>query len=65
MNESPRYSNFALCREMLETPRVIAEFDRTAVADHLPASEKVLLTGEGSSRIFPAKRLMSHALREG
>jgi len=65
MNESPRYDRFALCREMLETARVIAKFDRTRVAEHLPASEKVLLTGEGSSRIFPAKRLMSHAFREG
>lgn len=65
MNDSSRYNQFALCREMLETPAVVARFDRTAVTEHLPASENVMLTGEGSSRIFPAKRLISHALREG
>ncbi|MFW5693684.1 MAG: SIS domain-containing protein [Alkalispirochaeta sp.] len=65
MNESPRYNQFALCREMLETASVVSRFDRSAVAEHLPVSTRVMLTGEGSSRIFPAKRLMSHALREG
>src|SRR6056297_2110919 len=65
MNESARYNRYALCREMLETAQVVASFDRSAVTEHLPASEKVLLSGEGSSRIFPAKRLMSHAFREG
>lgn len=65
MDDSQHYNQFALCREMLETALVVAQFDRTAVADHLPASEKILITGEGSSRIFPAKRLISHALREG
>ncbi|MEX2442691.1 MAG: sugar isomerase [Alkalispirochaeta sp.] len=65
MEDSPRYNRFALCREMLETATVVTKLNRSAVADHVPASEQVMLTGEGSSRIFPAKRLIAHALRAG
>jgi glutamine---fructose-6-phosphate transaminase (isomerizing) len=65
MNNSKRYSGFALCREMLETPRVLADLDPKPIQRIRLASEKVLLSGEGSSRIFPARSLIAQALREG
>ena len=65
MNQTERYTFFALCREMMETAEVARRFDRAAVADHLPISRSVMLTGEGSSRIFPAKHVISRALRQG
>jgi len=61
-----RYARFALCREMLETPEVMRAFDPDAVAPlaRLARSDAgLLLTGEGSSRIFPAKRARAAALR--
>lgn len=65
MNTTPRYEQFALCREMRQTAAVVQRFDRAAVAEHLPVSQDVLFSGEGSSRIFPAKRAISQALRSG
>ncbi|MFA7567979.1 MAG: sugar isomerase [Alkalispirochaeta sp.] len=65
MNESKGYSKYALCREMLATPGIIRGFD-AAAAEAIPVgSDRILLSGEGSSRIFPAKRLMAQAMREG
>lgn len=64
-NES-RYTRFALCREMLETPALTRRFEASAVT-HLTqlvvGYSAILLTGEGSSRIFPAKRARAQALR--
>ena len=65
MDHTKRYGTFALCREMAETPDVIRRFDENRVASLNLMSERVLLSGEGSSRIFPAKRMIAHALREG
>lgn len=62
------YARFALCREMLETADVIEHFDpaRTAdVARAIARVGKLLLTGEGSSRIFPAKNAVRKALTWG
>ena len=56
-----KYSQFALCREMLETVEVIQKFNQDFVQKFLPVlhkSKKLLITGEGSSRIFPAKHLL-------
>jgi glucosamine--fructose-6-phosphate aminotransferase (isomerizing) len=54
-----KYSKFALVREMMETPDIIRAFD-PGVASGFVESVKsrmgLFLTGEGSSRIFPAKR---------
>lgn len=64
----PKYSKFALVREMLETPRLIGTFDPDAARDAAQAireAGKLFLTGEGSSRIFPAKNLMCEVLRLG
>ncbi|MCI0522327.1 MAG: SIS domain-containing protein [Bacteroidales bacterium] len=56
-----RYNRFALVREMMETPGVISRFDYSAVlpfANAVKGKGGIFLTGEGSSRIFPAKRAM-------
>lgn len=63
-----RYSRFALVREMMETPEIIAQFDPAVVADAVPIVQEVknlFLTGEGSSRIFPAKNLIYENLKRG
>jgi glucosamine--fructose-6-phosphate aminotransferase (isomerizing) len=54
-----KYNKYALVREMMETPAIIRAF-KPDVATRFAATVKKLkglfLTGEGSSRIFPAKR---------
>lgn len=55
----PKYTKFSLCKEMLETAKVVRAFDPAVgkpFAEALKGKERILLTGEGSSRIFPAKR---------
>ena len=64
----PKYAHYALVREMLETSEVVRKFDPEASARFIPALKTrkgLLLTGEGSSRIFPAKRLIYQALKYG
>lgn len=64
----PNYSKYALCNEMLETPAVISNFkldNAEKVIDAIKATGKLFLTGEGSSRIFPAKNVISFALEKG
>src|SRR5690606_17651397 len=61
-----RYSQFALVREMMETPAVVERFDANQAADtaaKIKSVGRLLLTGEGSSRIFPAKNMISQARR--
>ncbi len=63
-----KYTRFALCREMLETADVVAAFDSQAAApwaDALADANRLFFTGEGSSRIFPAKRAMYEAMKTG
>src|SRR5271166_6614999 len=64
----PKYRSFALVREMLETPGLIGQFDFLASQDAaavIRETGKLFLTGEGSSRIFPAKNLIAEILRLG
>jgi len=64
----PRYTQFALCREMMDTVEVIQRFDpaRTAdVAEAFADTGRLLLTGEGSSRIFPARNAIRKSLTWG
>ena len=64
----PKYNRFALVREMLETPRIVGGFDLHAARDAALAARetgKLFLTGEGSSRIFPAKNMIYEVLRLG
>lgn len=65
MTGTDKYNSFALCREMLDTPRVIREMDPGGIEAIQLESRSILLSGEGSSRIFPARRLIAQALREG
>ncbi|MFW5717237.1 MAG: SIS domain-containing protein [Spirochaetota bacterium] len=60
-----RYAPYALVREMLETPRVVRGFPVERALDHAPKTTSVFLTGEGSSRIFPAKHARVQGLRRG
>jgi glucosamine--fructose-6-phosphate aminotransferase (isomerizing) len=63
-----KYKDFALVQEMLETPRIMRDFDFHQAADVAEAIRKtgrLMLTGEGSSRIFPAKSFMVDVLRRG
>ena len=63
-----RYSSYSLIREMLETPQIVAGFDSASLADlgkQIRAVGRLLMTGEGSSRLFPAKSAIAHASRKG
>jgi glucosamine--fructose-6-phosphate aminotransferase (isomerizing) len=54
----PHYAKYALVREMMEAVSVVKGFrpDQTAeVAREIAATGRLLMTGEGSSRIFPSK----------
>lgn len=62
------HTQYGLVRDMLEVPALIRRFDAARMAEtgrELHALGKLLLTGEGSSRIFPAKSVMAHARRRG
>jgi len=68
MKDQEKYTNFALVREMMETPQILADFkleNSQAVADTIKVTRKLFLTGEGSSRIFPAKNAIAAELRAG
>lgn len=61
------YNKYALVREMLETSDVVRKFDPQCserFAASVKKKGKLFLTGEGSSRIFPAKRAIYHALKD-
>jgi glucosamine--fructose-6-phosphate aminotransferase (isomerizing) len=63
-----KYKGFALVAEMLQTPEMIRHFDfgqAQDTADIIRQTGKLFLTGEGSSRIFPAKNLIAEVLRQG
>ena len=63
-----RYSQYALCREMLETAGIVSKFDAASLNEigaEIGRVRRLLMTGEGSSRIFPAKSAMAHAHRNG
>ncbi len=63
-----KYKNFALVKEMLETADVVANFDFDqvkSVAGMIKKTGRVFLTGEGSSRIFPAKNFLYDVMKSG
>jgi glucosamine--fructose-6-phosphate aminotransferase (isomerizing) len=63
-----RYTQFSLCREMMDTVGVVDWFDPTRTAEAAGAiadAGRLFLTGEGSSRIFPAKNAVRKALTWG
>ena len=62
-----KYNKYALVREMMETPEIIRSFDPEAAARFAATVKKskgLFLTGEGSSRIFPAKRAICSSLKK-
>lgn len=66
--KSRKYAGYSLVKEMLETVDVVKKFSMSDVrpfARELKKSKNVLLTGEGSSRIFPAKNIISRMLAWG
>jgi glucosamine--fructose-6-phosphate aminotransferase (isomerizing) len=68
MNSSEKYLRFELAKEMLQTPEIARNFKLEGVADVIDAIKstgKLFLTGEGSSRIFPAKNAIYSALAGG
>ncbi|MDO4856753.1 MAG: SIS domain-containing protein [Thermoguttaceae bacterium] len=63
-----KYNKFALVKEMLETPEIIRKFDWTqtaSMADAIKKCGRLFMTGEGSSRIFPAKNMIYTAMKLG
>lgn len=67
LNET-KYSKYALVREMMDTIEVVRNFDGEQtknVALKIKAAGRLFLTGEGSSRIFPAKNVIRKALTLG
>jgi len=63
-----KYNKYALVREMMETPEIIRSFDpeaSTKFVDTVRKHEGLFLTGEGSSRIFPAKRAIYASQKKG
>lgn len=63
-----KYSRYALVREMMQTVEAVNRFDpeqTKKIAQKIKSAGKLLLTGEGSSRIFPAKNAIRKALTWG
>ncbi|MBI4979394.1 MAG: SIS domain-containing protein [Spirochaetes bacterium] len=63
-----KYTAYALAKEMLQTADVVKKFDPLCADDYAQRAkkmERLFFTGEGSSRIFPAKRAMTAAMRLG
>lgn len=66
--QNPRYSKHALVQEMMDTVRVVKNFNPNQtkdVASQIQKAGRLLLTGEGSSRIFPAKNTIRKSLTWG
>jgi glutamine---fructose-6-phosphate transaminase (isomerizing) len=67
LDRSP-YSDFNLISDMVAAANVIRTFDPSVVkqaAAEIASVGKLLISGEGSSRMFPAKSAITHARRKG
>lgn len=63
-----KYNQFALVKEMLQTVEVIRNFDfaqTVGAAKTIKETGRLFLTGEGSSRIFPAKNFIYGVMKRG
>lgn len=68
MKNEEKYTKFALVREMMETVEIIRNFELEnvdQVLGALDASQALFLSGEGSSRLFPAKNAIYAARKWG
>ena len=64
--ENHEINKFSLVKEMFETVEIIRNYDSSIIESlslKVSDSKNFLLTGEGSSRIFPAKRLIDFSLK--
>ena len=62
-----KYNKYALVREMMETPGIMRSFDpevTESFVKNVRSKKGLFLTGEGSSRIFPAKRAIWSSLKK-
>lgn len=62
-----KYKRYALVREMMETPGIIRSFDPRVserFVKTIRSRKGLFLTGEGSSRLFPAKRAIYSTLKK-
>ncbi len=60
------YNRFGLVRDMMQLPDIIANYSTGTLADtakRIASVGRLLFTGEGSSRIFPAKHAIMQARR--
>ena len=65
--DSRRYSPYGLVEDMLAVPDIIRSFDADRMAEtarQIAAVGRLLMTGEGSSRLFPAKSVLATARRK-
>jgi glucosamine--fructose-6-phosphate aminotransferase (isomerizing) len=65
---NPDYSRYALVQEMMQTVDVVKNFDASqtkAIAQKIKSVSRLLFTGEGSSRILPAKNAIRKSLKWG
>jgi len=63
-----KYNRYALVQEMMETPEIIRNFNPATVQHYVKKAKSrkgIFFTGEGSSRIFPAKRAKYSLLKSG
>lgn len=63
-----KYANYDLVKEMMEAVQVVKDFNpqqTKSVASAIQSVGKLFLTGEGSSRIFPAKNAIRKSLTKG
>ncbi len=63
-----RYSKFLLVQEMMDAVRVVRDFNAyqtQQVAKKIKKTGRLFLTGEGSSRIFPAKNAIRKVMTSG
>ncbi len=66
MNDQKKYSQYALAREMMETPDILRKFRASGTekaAEAIKNIGRLFFAGEGSSRIFPAKNAITQAMR--
>lgn len=67
-NQDTRYTTFGLIEDMLAVPGMIRAFNADqmqSTGQQIAQVGKLLLTGEGSSRLFPAKSTIAEARRRG
>lgn len=65
MKNEENFTQFSLVREMMETPGILKNFKlkgAEAVIEVIKSTGKVFFTGEGSSRIFPAKNAICSSM---